>query len=263
MPAELTEDETYTVKATTTNMSTKAGVPVAAPLTVNIAAVVNSQVILQDSEVYGFAAEETYTFEFSMAVPMGTGGKAGAVVAEVLDPNGNKLADGSLDVVILPVTANLLLNPGFEDAFEHWTAYSNYPGRAHWVPSDEHPYEGLKSAAFAASVGGRPVVCTLSQVVPWDDRYKGQTFQLSAMRGSYPAGTAHDIEGMLTFYIYDGVTYAQNAVYVSHREAYREQSVVMTLSPNANRLEVIFQIVPPRDFHGSAIYLDKAILEQL
>ncbi len=167
------------------------------------------------------------------------------------------------DVVILPVTANLLLNPGFEDAFEHWTAYSNYPGRAHWVPSDEHPYEGLKSAAFAASVGGRPVVCTLSQVVPWNDGYKGQTFQLSAMRGSYPAGTAHDIEGMLTFYIYDGVTYAQNAVYVSHREAYREQSVVMTLSPNANRLEVIFQIVPPRDFHGAAIYLDNAILEEV
>jgi len=51
-------------------------------------------------EVYGFAADETHTFEFSMAVPMGTGGKTGAVVAEVLDPNGNKLVDGSLDVVI-------------------------------------------------------------------------------------------------------------------------------------------------------------------
>jgi len=104
MAAELTEGSTYLVKATTTNMSTKAGVPVAAPLTINIAAAVNSQVIMEDSEVYGFAADETHTFEFSMAVPMGTGGKAGAVMAEVLDPNGNKLADGSLDVVIAPVT---------------------------------------------------------------------------------------------------------------------------------------------------------------
>ena len=103
MPAELTEGSTYLIKATTTNMSTKAGVPVAATLTVNIAAEVNSQIIMEDSKVYGFAAEETHTFEFSMAVPMGTGGKAGAVVAEVLDPNGNKLADGSLDVVIQPV----------------------------------------------------------------------------------------------------------------------------------------------------------------
>lgn len=102
MTAELTEGSTYLVKATTTNMSTKAGVPVAATLTVNIAAVVNSQIIMEDSEVYGFAADETHTFEFSMAVPMGTGGKAGAVVAEVLDPNGKKLADGSLDVVIGP-----------------------------------------------------------------------------------------------------------------------------------------------------------------
>ena len=168
------------------------------------------------------------------------------------------------DVVIAPaVPVNLLLNPGFEDGLEHWTAYSNYPGRAHWVWSDEHPYEGLKSAAFAASVGGRPVVCTLSQVVPWNDGYKGQTFQLSAMRGSYPAGTAHNIEGTLTLIIYDGVSVTENAVYVSHREAYREQSVVMTLSPNANRLEATFKMVPHRDFHGSAIYLDKAILEQL
>ncbi|GAI62284.1 unnamed protein product, partial [marine sediment metagenome] len=85
------------------NMSTKAGVPVAAVLTVNIAAVVDSQTILEDSEVYGFAAGETHTFEFSMTVPVGTGGKAGAVVAEVVDPSGNKLADGSLDVVVAVV----------------------------------------------------------------------------------------------------------------------------------------------------------------
>lgn len=103
MPAELSEGETYTVKATTTNMSTKAGVPVAATLTINIAAVVNSQAILEDTKVYGFAAEETHTFEFPMAVPMGAGNKAGAIYAEVLDPNGNKLADGSLDISIAAI----------------------------------------------------------------------------------------------------------------------------------------------------------------
>jgi len=91
-------------------MSTKAGVPVAAPLTVNIAAMVNSQVIMEDSEVYGFAADETHTFEFSMTVPVGTGGKAGAVVAEVLDPNGNKLADGSLDVAIAPLIPEIVVD---------------------------------------------------------------------------------------------------------------------------------------------------------
>jgi len=104
MADELTEGKTYTVKATTTNMSTRAGVPVAATLNVNIVAVVNSETILEDSEVYEFAAEQTHTFEFLMTVPLGTGGKAGAVVAEVLDPNENKLDDGRLDVVIVDTT---------------------------------------------------------------------------------------------------------------------------------------------------------------
>ena len=103
MTVELIEGEIYTVKATTTNMSTKAGVPVAATLAVNITAVVDSQTILDNSAVYGFAAGETQTFEFTMAVPMGAGGKAGAVAADVLDPDGNKLADGSLDISIAAV----------------------------------------------------------------------------------------------------------------------------------------------------------------
>lgn len=101
--AELTEGEPYTVLATTKNLSTKAGVPVAATLTIRIAAVVNSQVILDDTEVYSFAAEETHPFGFPMVVPMGAGGKVGAVTAIVYDPNGNKIADGSLNIEVVPI----------------------------------------------------------------------------------------------------------------------------------------------------------------
>lgn len=103
MPAQLTEGEAYTVKATTKNLSTKAGVPVAASLTIHIAAVVDSQVILEDCVTYGFAAEETHAFDFTLAIPTGTGGKAGAVTAIVYDPNGNEIADGSLDIGVVPV----------------------------------------------------------------------------------------------------------------------------------------------------------------
>ncbi|GAI14325.1 unnamed protein product, partial [marine sediment metagenome] len=92
---------------TTTNMSTKAGVPVAATLTINIAMRVNSQVIMEDSKVYGFAAGETHTFEFPVTVPMETGGKSGAAVAEVFDPNGYKIANGSLDIVIASIAPAL------------------------------------------------------------------------------------------------------------------------------------------------------------
>ena len=150
MPAELTEGSTYLIRATTINMSTKAGVPVAATLTVNIAAVVNSQGIMEDSEVYGFAADETHTFEFSMAVPMGTGGKAGAVVAEVLDPNGNKLADGSLDIVIAAPA----------------------PPEFVYVSEIRHYYYDFDSDYFTVDVQniGGAGVCTLEFWVKWDAR---------------------------------------------------------------------------------------------
>ena len=107
MSVELTEGETYLVKVTTTNMSTKAGAPVAATLTIDVAGAVDSQTILDDSVVYEFAAGETHTFEFPMAVPIGTGGQAGAVVADVFDPNGYKLADGSLAIVIASLAPGL------------------------------------------------------------------------------------------------------------------------------------------------------------
>jgi len=100
MTALLNEGETYTIRVTTTNTSNKAGTPVPAMLTINISALVASQVIMDDSEVYNFGATEIKSFEFAMAVPMGAGGKVGMVTAEVLDPNGLKLADGSLDIEI-------------------------------------------------------------------------------------------------------------------------------------------------------------------
>ncbi len=167
------------------------------------------------------------------------------------------------DVVILPVTANLLLNPGFEDGLEHWTRWVNPAGegRARWDTASTHPYTGLRSAVFVGSIAGRSVVATLSQVIPWQNEYRGQPFQLSAMRCSFPGRRSHDIEGTLTFIIYDGVSVTETAAYVSHGSGYREQSVTKTLSPNANRLEVTFKMVPHGNFLGGSICVDDTILE--
>ncbi len=134
MVAELTEGETYTVRATITNMSTKAGAPVAAVLTINVAGVVDSQTILDDSAVYGFAAGQTHTFEFPMAVPIGAGGKTGAIVAEVLDPNGNKLADDSLDISIAA------LGPPSGEILE--IEWKRYTGTDVWHPISSPMPEG-------------------------------------------------------------------------------------------------------------------------
>ena len=147
MTAQLAEGGTYTVKATTTNMSFKAGVPVGATLTVKITAVVNSQTILEDLMVYNFAAGETKTFEFPMTIPAGTDGMLGAVVAEALDPDGNKLADGSLDIEIQAVTA--------EWAFTNMRCHTESSGIGAWRMA--------VTQATITNIGNSTVTKTVSQ----------------------------------------------------------------------------------------------------
>lgn len=254
MAAELTEGSTYVIKATTTNMSTKAGVPVAATLTVNIAAVVDSQTILQGSEVYGFAAEETHAFEFPMAVPMGTGDKAGAVMAEVLDPSGNKLTDGSLDVVIVPV--GLLLNPGFETgSLSPWVFWTNYGGRCSGRVSDEAAYEGLYSARFTASTGlTRYVIGTLTQIIDWRAEYRGKAFAFGARAKAAPKNN-------MSIQIDDGVGVSSSPIY-SGSNLWQSLLATRVIAANANKLAVVLRFAPDPSLGTKALaYFDATFLE--
>lgn len=166
------------------------------------------------------------------------------------------------DVVIAPIApANLLLNPGFEDDFVGWTPYSNYPGRFLWQHSGEHARTGLYSAVAAGSVSGRRVVATLSQVVPWKEEYKGQTFWLAVWKAVFLTGTAHGITGVFSIMIDDGISTTVNESYVGGM--WEEQAVTKTLSPYANKLEVIFLVIPNANWHSAGLYLDDAILEEV
>jgi len=256
MAAELTEGETYTVRATITNLSTKAGAPVAAVLTVNIAGVVDSQTILDDSAVYGFAASEVHAFDFTLSVPIGTGGKTGAIVAEVLDPNGNKLADGSLDVIIAPV--GLLLNPGFEDGIlSPWAAWINAAGggRCKVGISDEAAYEGLYSARFTASTGlTRSIIATLTQTIDWRDEYRGKAVIFGAKAKGIPKNN-------MSIQIADGVGVSSSPVH-SGSNQWQELLVPRVIAANANKLEVVLKFAPDKSLGTKAkAYFDATFLE--
>lgn len=165
------------------------------------------------------------------------------------------------DVVIrAPVPANLLLNPGFEDGFEHWTRYCNEPGRFNWSPSWEiGPRTGLYSACASGNVSGRTIVATMTQAVPWRDEYRGKAFKVAVWRRCV-SGTRH--EGYFAVMIDDGKSVSQNEIYIGPN-GWTEQAVTKVLSSYASKLQVTFQIKPHRDWMSPGLSVDDTILEQL
>lgn len=273
MAAELTEGTTYVVKATTTNFSTKAGVPVAAVLTVNIAAVVDSQTILDDSEVYEFAAEETHTFEFTMGVPIGAGGKAGVVVAEVLDPSGNKLAEGSLDISIAPLGPTII-NGGFA-GLPPWVFDTNYWGRSGGGVEcsaselDKYellPIEGICVAEMHASVGGRRINMTFTESIPWSDSYRGLPISVSVRAiserykrdygVSFYSGTIMRVE------IDDGVSVSSSPSIDSGIGAWQRVTANKIIASNATKLDIVLRCLPWTGFpSGFNAFFDNVRME--
>lgn len=103
-PVELTEGESYTVRLTVTNLSTKAGAPWEATLNIGILAgtAYTTLIPFQARNEY-FAPGQTRTFDYGMAVPLGSGGESGDIIADVLDPAGIKLAGAIEHFTILTV----------------------------------------------------------------------------------------------------------------------------------------------------------------
>lgn len=255
MPAELTEGEIYTVKATATNMSTKAGVPAAAVLTINIAAVVNSETLLEDSATYEFAAGEIHTFEFPLCVPLGAGGKAGAVAAVVLDPSGNKLADGNLDIVI--VAAGPAIINGDRPGASPWVFDTNYWGRSggglecnldELAKYELLPIEGRCVGHMYASVGGRHIDMTFTESIPWSDSYRGLPISVSVRAlsekwsrtygVSFYAGTIMRVE------IDDGVSVSSSPSIDSSIGAWQRVTANKIIAANATKLDIVLRCLP-------------------
>lgn len=94
-PVSLLEGESYTVRLTITNLSTKAGEPWGTNLDVMITAFCDYTTLITITRATEyFAAGEAIIFDYPMAVPLGTGGQAGQIVVRVFDPEGNLVAEG-------------------------------------------------------------------------------------------------------------------------------------------------------------------------
>jgi len=100
MIANLTAGQSYTAKVRTQNISTQLGQPVAAQLTVVLAAVVGSTTLISTQQSYNFAAGESHDFDFPIAVPANVSG-VGVISAVLNDPSGNQLGSASLDISVV------------------------------------------------------------------------------------------------------------------------------------------------------------------
>jgi len=98
---ELTRGETYQVKLTVTNQSTKAGVPVGATLGVGIFAMAGVMLIPKRVDQEYFGPGQTREFTYSMTVTEEASGP-GAITAWVEDPSGKEIAKAIADILVTP-----------------------------------------------------------------------------------------------------------------------------------------------------------------
>jgi len=103
-PAELIEGESYTVRVTVTNRSTKAGMPWEATLEIVVQAATEwTTLIPVTATMQDFGAGQTRSFDYPMSVPVGTGGETGQIIALVNDPAGVELARAREDITIISI----------------------------------------------------------------------------------------------------------------------------------------------------------------
>ena len=107
------DGERYLCGTSVTNLSTKAGAPVAATLKTQIVITINGTIIADTGKLSAsFAASETKEFQVEFTVPAGASVGVGVDNAEgfVYDPSGNVLAQASLSLNVLqhPVLQCLL-----------------------------------------------------------------------------------------------------------------------------------------------------------
>lgn len=93
MANQLQVGQTYTIKASVNNTSTKLGAPVAATLAVSVVAAVGSQILMSQKAQYDFSAGGSHDFSFDFTVPSSAAGQVVTVVGVLSDPSGNQLGN--------------------------------------------------------------------------------------------------------------------------------------------------------------------------
>jgi len=112
-PTNLYEGETYTVKVSVTNKSTKAAAPYAATLTITNQSTVDGIGVTSSApRSDNYSADQTLNFNYTMAVPTGTAGAFGTLHFYVKDPSGNQLAAAYEDISIVAHELVAAIGPG-------------------------------------------------------------------------------------------------------------------------------------------------------
>ncbi len=182
----------YTVKVRVTNMSTKGGQPAAATMQISIAAVASSLPIGSGSLTYPFAAGEGKTFSFPINVPATAG--AGAIVAKLLDPNGNFVNSMGVDVVIAatPIVAGRI--EGF---------YARWEGEIYWrgiLSSNSWPAD--KQMIIVTSIKNTGNVSADYMMIGTGIIYKSPTRILPGQTGTFEVPPFYAAGGSYTWQLY-------------------------------------------------------------
>ncbi len=161
MTVNLTAGQSYTAKVHVTNVSTQLGQPIAAQLSVSLAAVVGSSTIVSSQQSYLFAASESHDFTFPIAVPSGASG-VGVIAALLLDPTGNWLASASLDIQVSSggavVFTSAVMQPfaiktNYLPAWNLTFYEAVIPMTISWNASERIPAEGVEGPEAQVSIG--------------------------------------------------------------------------------------------------------------
>jgi len=106
---QLTEGESYTVRVTVTNRSTRGGEPCEADLDVGVQAFSTYHTLISATRrTQHFDAAQSLAFAYPMAVPLGSGGETGSIAARVFDPADNVLADAGEPITIEVIAAEMV-----------------------------------------------------------------------------------------------------------------------------------------------------------
>lgn len=182
---------------------------------------------------------------------------------------GNRiLAYQATEDVVIAALGPAIINGGFEHGSSPWVFATNYPGRSALRISsasrleghfDTAPYEGNYVLEMNASVGGRHIVMTATQTIPWSDSYRGLPLSISARASrrldkSFASGTLQCVE------IDDGVSISRSPYYTGG--IWEELTVSKTLSPYATKLDVVLYCAPaPGAAAGFVVFFDNVRIE--
>lgn len=157
---------------------------------------------------------------------------------------------GIEDVVIVSLGPTII-NPSFEAGLSPWVFETNYGGRsdmqvkgASWLAEyGVTPYEGNNVLSIFASPGGRRIVMTLTQAIPWSDSYRGLPINISVRANTRRDGYAPFTPStLMCVEIDDGISISSSPPYTGG--VWEKLTASKVLASNATKLDMVLRCEP-------------------